>query len=144
MPLRQPDPGLVISYSYLWTEERRRGASEGRKNRPCAIVLATKDEDRGTVVYVLPVTHAPPGSDEDAVEMPMAAKRRLGLDGARSWIITSELNRFVWPGFDLRPISRDRPDVFAYGFLPVETFAAVKAAVARAGRARRLDVVGRE
>ena len=55
-----------------------------------------------------------------------------------------ELNRFIWPGYDLRPISRHQPNTFAWGFLPVETFTAAKRAVALHSRAGRLSVVGRE
>ena len=39
MPVPTPHPGLVISYSYLWVGEHSHGAEEGRKDRPCAIVL---------------------------------------------------------------------------------------------------------
>lgn len=144
MPLRQPEPGLVISYAYVWEDESRSGAQEGRKARPCAVVLRTKDETGDTLVYVLPITHLEPRQATEAVELPALAKRRLGLDEARSWIVATELNRFVWPGYDLRPISRDRPDVFAYGFPPVEVFAAVKAAVGRASRSRRLRTTRRD
>jgi len=70
-------------------------------------------------------------------------KRRLGLDAAASWIITRELNRFVWPGYDLRPVSRDQPDVFSWGFLPVELLEAVKRAVTAHQRAKRLRAVDR-
>jgi hypothetical protein len=144
MALPEPAPGLVIAYSYLWRDERRAGEVEGRKNRPCAIVLASRDEDGDTVVYVVPITHVRPSDDPHAIEVPPAAKRRLGLDDAPSWIVTAELNRFIWPGYDLRPISRDKPDTFAWGFLPVETFAAVKRAIGLHRRAGRLSVVGRE
>ena len=58
--------------------------------------------------------------------------------------MTPELNRFVRPGYDLRPIARDKPDTLACGFLPVETFAEVKRAIGRHQRAKRLKVVGRE
>lgn len=34
--------GLVISYSYLWKEEEKQGLVEGRKDRPCAIVLTVE------------------------------------------------------------------------------------------------------
>ena len=34
------EPGLVIRYAYLWRSEHMRGLEEGRKDRPCAIVLA--------------------------------------------------------------------------------------------------------
>jgi hypothetical protein len=44
MALPEPAPGLVICYSYLWHDERRRGVDEGRKDRPCAIVVARIDE----------------------------------------------------------------------------------------------------
>lgn len=143
MALPAPAPGLVIAYSYLWQDQRRAGAGEGRKTRPCAIVVATTDEDGDTRVYVAPITHSKP-DDPHAVEIPRAVKRRLGLDAARSWIVTSELNRFVWPGYDLRPIARDRPDTFAWGFLPVEIFAAVKRGIAANRKGGRLGVSGRE
>jgi hypothetical protein len=143
MTLPVPAPGLVISYSYLWHEQHLAGAEEGRKIRPCAIVIATPDEDGDTSVYVVPITHSRP-VDPHAVELPGALKRRLGLDDAPSWIVTSELNRFIWPGYDLHPISRSKPEVFSWGFLPVEIFAAVKRGVAAHQRARRLKLTPRE
>jgi len=133
--LPTPAPGLVISYAYLWRSQRRAGGTEGRKDRPCAIVVALRDDDEDTLVYVAPITHTPPAAGA-GLEIPAAVKRRLGLDAARSWIITDELNRFIWPGFDLRPISRQRADVFDWGFLPVEFFDALKAAVLQHQRAR--------
>ena len=143
MPLAAPAAGLVISYAYLWREQHRAGGAEGRKDRPCAIVLATADEDGDVLVYVAPMTHVPVAAGA-GVEVPASVKRRLGLDTARSWIVTDELNRFIWPGFDLRPISRSRRDQFAFGFLPVEGFNLVTASILGNRRARRLSVVGRE
>lgn len=143
MSLPTPSPGLVISYAYLWRFEEAAGGQEGRKDRPCAIVIAAEDQDGDTLVYVAPITHQR-GADPTAVELPAAVKRRLGLDEARSWIVTAELNRFVWPGYDLRPISRDKPNVFAWGFLPTEIFAAVKQGVIGHQRARELGVVDRQ
>lgn len=35
-----PLPGLVIGFSFLWSREAKIGATEGRKDRPCAIVVA--------------------------------------------------------------------------------------------------------
>lgn len=143
MALPTPVPGLIISYAYLWRTQQQAGSAEGRKDRPCAIVVATKDEDGDTLVYVAPITHvAPPAGS--GLEVPPTVKRRLGLDAERSWIITDELNRFVWPGYDLRPIAPDRPDRFHWGFLPVELFESLKAAVLRHQRARRLGVVERD
>ena len=40
MSLPKPRPGLVISYAYLWAGEYGRGAEEGLKDRPCAIIAA--------------------------------------------------------------------------------------------------------
>ena len=143
MALPEPSPGLVISYSYLWHDQHSAGAEEGRKARPCAIVVAAADEDGDTKVYVAPITHSQP-DDPHAVELPAAVKQRLGLDSAPSWIVTSELNRFVWPGYDLRPVARDKPDVFAWGFLPVGIFAALKQGIAAHQRERRLRLTPRE
>jgi hypothetical protein len=129
MALPEPAPGLVICYSYLWHDERRRGVDEGRKDRPCAIVVARIDEAGDTSVLVVPITHTEPRADRHPVELPPAVRRRLGLDDRRSWIVTDELNRFTWPGFDLRPVSRQTPDIFHFGFLPSRLFNAVKRAI---------------
>ena len=122
MPLPSPEVGLVISYSYLWKSDADRGHDEGTKNRPCAIILMTKDNEGDTLVTVVPITHSQPKNADDGIEIPQQTKKRLGLDEARSWIMISELNRFVWPGPDLRPISRDEPERFAYGVLPPKLF----------------------
>jgi len=143
MALPEPVPGLIISYSYLWHDQHRAGAEEGSKVRPCAIVVATTDEDGDTKVYVAPITHSRP-DDPLAIELPLSVKRRLGLDDAPFWIVTSELNRFVWPGYDLRPVARDKPEVFAWGFLPVGIFNALKQGIATHRRERRLRLTPRE
>ena len=116
--LPPPSPGLVIGYSYLWVQESRRGMDEGRKDRPCAIVIASRGEDGDTVVTVAAITHSQPRDPREAIEIPSDIKRRLGLDDERSWVICSELTRFVWPGPDIRPVSRGEPDRFVHGVLP--------------------------
>ena len=90
------------------------------KDRPCAVVLVTVDEDGDQLVTVLPVTHAAPSAgDADLfVEIPPGTKRRLGLDDARSWIVLSEANRFIWPGPDLRPARQGDPSSVVFGLLP--------------------------
>jgi len=120
----EPEVGLVISYSYLWTEEQEQGHIEGRKDRPCAIVLAIDEphsEGARKQVAVVPITHVPPEDPGIAVEIPLRVKEHLGLDSERSWVILDELNVFTWPGFDLRPIRRGETRV-DYGFLPPKLF----------------------
>ncbi|HLZ84701.1 MAG TPA: growth inhibitor PemK, partial [Caulobacteraceae bacterium] len=105
MAFPQPLPGLVIRYSYLWHSEHLEGHEEGQKDRPCAIIASIRVDAAGdTRVLVLPVTHTAPTHAGVAVEIPTAVKRRLGLDSARSWIVLSEWNEFIWPGPDLRPM----------------------------------------
>lgn len=97
MSLPEPEAGLVIRYAYLWLDDHRKGREEGSKDRPCAIVLAVR-EDEGQRVWVVPVTHSPPNDAGAALEIPAVVKKRLGLDSERSWIVLSETNEFIWPG----------------------------------------------
>ena len=123
--LPEPEAGLVISYSYLWKEEEERGLLEGRKDRPCAIVLAVDHPDPETgghkQVAVAPITHSPPEDMNVAIEIPLRVKQHLGLDSERSWVILDEVNIFTWPGFDLRPIRRGETRI-DYGLLPPKLF----------------------
>jgi len=119
-----PEPGLVISYSFLWSDEAAEGHAEGRKTRPCAIVLVLVPADNAggaPGVYVAPITHRAPTDPEVAVEIPTAVKRHLGLDGERSWVVLEDLNSFVWPGYDLRQIP-GVPGEYVYGLLPPRFF----------------------
>ncbi|HEY4171219.1 MAG TPA: hypothetical protein VGM96_30780 [Reyranella sp.] len=121
MALPTPEPGLVISYAYLWHVEHVVGREGGRKDRPVVIVLAVKREADGeTSVIVLPITHSAPSDPASTVELPMPVKRHLGLDDQRSWIIISEGNEFVWPGYDLRKLPNS--DRYDHGFLPPRLF----------------------
>ncbi|HYD99610.1 MAG TPA: hypothetical protein VEH84_09515 [Alphaproteobacteria bacterium] len=143
MVLPVPTPGLVIGYAYLWYREHREGAEEGRKDRPCAIVVATRTEAGTIQVMVAPITHAAPADPDDAVEIPQKVKRHLGLDDAPSWIVTTELNRFEWPCPDLRPVARGKPDTFEFGTLPVELFDRVKRSIQANARKGSLKSTGR-
>ena len=118
MSLPEPEPGLVIRYSYLWNDEAKQGREDGTKDRPCAIVLAKKRDQSETIVLVAPITHTKPEAEASGLEIPIAVKRRLGLDLERSWIVTDDLNMFTWPGPDIRPVDNNVPAKFAYGFLP--------------------------
>ena len=120
MSYPDPEPGLVISYSFLWSHEATDGLAEGRKNRPCAIVVSAAPDPRVPErrrVVVLPITHTPPADPAAALELPPKVKRHLGLDDSVSWVVLDELNVFVWPGFDLRQVP-GKPGQYAYGFLP--------------------------
>lgn len=139
MAIPTPRVGLVVSYAYLWHHEHHAGREEGSKTRPCVIVLSVENrDDHTTMVRVVPVTHSAPRDLNAALEIPLGVKRHLGLDDQRSWIILDEVNEFIWPGYDLRPIppSRDR---FEYGFLPPLLFDNLMAKLGRvwaAGRGR--------
>jgi hypothetical protein len=80
----EPQPGLVIRFSYLWKREAHAGREEGVKDRPCAIVLAIEKQPRHKRVIVLPITHFAPAQSDEGIELPSETKRRLGLDSERS------------------------------------------------------------
>lgn len=95
---------------------------EGRKNRPCAIVLVVqKGEDSRPLVTVAPITHSQPQDLSVALEIPSAVKWHLGLDGERSWVILDEFNVFTWPGFDLALVAGAK-ERYDYGFIPPHLF----------------------
>ena len=96
------------------------------KDRPCAIILALQTLEGETKTLVVPVTHSPPKRAEDALELPPALKRHLGLDAERSWVVVSESNFFTWPGLDLRRIGDLDDSSIAYGILPSKFFAELK------------------
>lgn len=145
MPIPRPEPGLVISYSYLWAEEFDAGRREGSKDRPAAIVLTRSDLGLADLVYVVPITHVPPSPGRhDRLELPAAIKRHLGLDAEQSWVVVSELNVLVWPGPDLRPIAEHGDETrWAYGFLPYSFFGLLKEQVLAAWRDGNIRAVNR-
>lgn len=143
MALPEPEPGLVISYAYLWHHEHESGQEEGRRDRPTVIVLATeRASDEATIVTVLPITHRAPDDRAAAVEIPPAVKRLLGLDPERSWIVVSEGNEFVWPGYDLRMVPGHRAR-YDYGFLPPRFFDSVLKAFGLWHKTRKARLMGR-
>jgi hypothetical protein len=139
--LPAPRPGLVIRFAFLWSHEAEAGQAEASKDRPCAVVVATrKAADKGVRVIVAPITHEPPDHSTRAFELPPDVARTLGLDADRHWVRVDELNRFSWPGFDLRPIPGRGG--FVYGMLPRALFERLRARIverARKGTARTED-----
>jgi hypothetical protein len=135
--LPKPVPGLVIRYAFLWSHERDAGREEAAKDRPCAIVLSARRDPTGDIVVVVaPITHVPPASDQPALPVPPDVAAQLGLDGDPSWIRIDELNRFAWPGFDLRPVPGGGGSV-VYGMLPRDLYERMKRAILDGDRARR-------
>lgn len=144
MKIPQPRVGLVIRYSFLWSHEARDGAAEGQKDRPAAIVVATqKDEYSDIRVIVAPITHAPPPDPAASIELPAQVIRSLGLDGERQWLRIDELNRFSWPGFDIRPVPH-RPDTCEYGMLPELLFKQLKASIIARQKTRQVRALERD
>jgi len=142
-----PEVGQVIHYGYVWHREHLDGREDGTKSRPCAVVIAIpsrRPNDTGPNVAVVPITHSPPESGHAALEIPLAVKKRLGLDDQRSWIILSEINRFVWPGPDLTPIrARSEARKMVYGSLPKKFMDKALEILGMGIRAGRLKVVKR-
>jgi hypothetical protein len=143
MPIPNPEPGLVISYAYLWHHEHQAGREEGQKDRPSVIVLAVEREaDGATVVTVLPITHQRAGRsgiggrDSVAGQTASRARRRLVLD------CVAEGNEFLWPGYDLRKLPHG--DRYDYGFLPPRFFNQVLDAFAHCYQTGRSRVTPRE
>jgi hypothetical protein len=138
MALPEPVPGLIIRYSYLWYREHLEGREEGLKDRPCAIIAAIRKTESGDIrVLMLPVTHTAPDQISLAVEIPTRVKERLHLNDARSWVILSEWNEFIWPGPDLRRLPNEGDNSVAYGMLPPTLFATIRdrfIEIARNGR----------
>ncbi len=93
----EPKAGLVIRFDFLWKEEERAGHTDGRKDRPCAIIVATKAKDDGSRDVILcPITHSNPGNNETGIEIPRDMARHLKLDDERSWIKTHQVNTVNW------------------------------------------------
>jgi hypothetical protein len=116
--LPSPSVGLVIRYSFLWSNEAQEGKDEGVKDRPCAVVVTLHREGLRPAVRVLPITHTLPADLAGAMEIPPLTKQVLGLDADRSWIILDEANDFLWPGPDVRPAVYGDWSTASYGMLP--------------------------
>jgi hypothetical protein len=136
-----PQPGEVIRYAYLWRHQRDTGRESGAKDRPAAVVLTARDRDGRPLVYVLPITSVAPIRPEDALLVPSQVRRRLGLQEEPCWIVVTEINRFVWPGPDLRPI--EGGGGFSYGLLPRALFLTVRDAAVANARAEPRALVSR-
>jgi mRNA-degrading endonuclease toxin of MazEF toxin-antitoxin module len=135
-----PQPGDVLSFAYLWAREADTGQEEGLKDRPVVVVLAIEETGNRPRVLVAPVTHSAPDDAGIAIEMPANVKRDLGLDRERSWIVTSEVNSFRWPGPDVRVLYDGTP---FYGAIPDWLFLRVRESVGTSAKRQKMRVTQR-
>lgn len=103
-----PRAGHVLRYQYLWARQAGQGETEGRKQRPCAVILAFKVNKGQTELRLCAVTTQPPSKSTHAVEVPEIEKRRAGLDGILPlWVIVDEHNVDVFENsFYIEPQSQ--------------------------------------
>lgn len=94
------------------------------------------------MVTVAPITHEPPTDPTAAIELPAEVRRRLGLDDEPQWIRLDELNRFTWPGCDLRPLP-GKPGSCHYGMLPPEFYRILKAGILKRQAERQAIAIAR-
>ena len=94
-------------------------------------------------VIVAPITHAPPEDPSASIALPRPVCRALGLDAGEHWLRLDGLNRFAWPGYDLRAIP-GRPGDYAYGMLSQPLFEQLRAGILERQRARAGRVQGRD
>jgi hypothetical protein len=144
MSLPVPKPGLVIRYGFLWSNEEAEGATEAAKDRPCAIVVAARRDPHGGIdTIVAPITHQPPQDSSASIEIPAATCRSIGLDSGRHWLRLDELNRFAWPGYDLRQVPSESGR-YDYGMLPSGLFQQLRAGILARQKARQARIISRD
>jgi len=117
--LPTPRVGLVISYKFLRSHEKAAGKEAATKDRPAAIVVAARQESGEVRVIVAPITHEPPVDSRDSIAISAGIRAALDLDDHPQWLRLDKLNRFTWPGYDLRPLPGS-PRRYEYGMLPRE------------------------
>jgi hypothetical protein len=101
-------------------------------------------DERGRVrVGVVPVTHTPPVDPNAGIEIPTDVRPQLGLDDTPQWVVYDELNRFVWPGYDLRPVPGRAPS-HAYGMLPEGLYNQILRGVLARNKSRKVSVQDRD
>jgi hypothetical protein len=143
--VRFPTPrvGLVIRYNFLWSHEKAAGKVEATKDRPAAIVVAARHDGGEVRVIVAPITHEPPTHPQDSIEISFGVRAALGLDDHPQWLRLDELNRFTWPGYDLRPVPGS-PRRYDYGMLPRELFDRLRERLLARQRTKSASVQNRD
>ncbi|HEX8193518.1 MAG TPA: type II toxin-antitoxin system PemK/MazF family toxin [Allosphingosinicella sp.] len=138
-----PKPTDVLSYVYLWSHEAAEGRDEGTKERPVVVVLAVQQRDHGTEIIVAPVTTKPPRQRGIAVEIPARVREHLRLGAEPCWIVCDELNRFTWPGPDVRLVQGRGELTPFHGKIPGRLLEQVRDAMRIAVDADRLKLTKR-
>jgi PemK-like, MazF-like toxin of type II toxin-antitoxin system len=125
----------------LWSREAEAGRNQG-KDRPACLVVSSDSTAPSQFVVILPITHTPPASGAEGVEIPAKVKKVLGLDDQPSWVIVSEYNIDEWPNGGLSQIP-GKPGQYGYGFIPPGLFAQIKEKFLGLARARKSRLVRR-
>jgi hypothetical protein len=139
-----PEVGQIVRYAYLWRHEAERGQDEGLKDRPVVIVIARQRIADKWRVVVAPITHTRPSAPDKAVELPIRTARRMGLDNEPQWVSTTDMNAFVWPGPDLRPVSGKGPESVVIGRAPSSLMRVIIECLQRNLRSRAAAVTIRD
>lgn len=88
-----PAIGDVWRYPFLWSREASRGETEGRKARPVAMTLVTRNSAGDLEVLMVPITSQPPRDNPFVIPIPDTERRRAGLDARIPlWIVVDEAN----------------------------------------------------
>lgn len=91
--MSDPRPGEVWRYPFLWDRQSKQGETEGRKDRPTAIVAAVHDAEGSFFLALLPITTQQPGKGRISLPIPQIEARRIGLTTAQPlWVIIDEYN----------------------------------------------------
>ncbi len=139
MEIPEPQQGLVVSFEYQWLYQNANGLVNGTKDRPVVVVLVLDGKES----YVAPITSKQPDDLTTAISIPSKVLQHLGLDNKPTWIICDEVNQFIWPGYDLRPIDHN-PDTCVYGFLPPKLYESVITMIKYFSQGGKLMVVNRD
>jgi hypothetical protein len=140
MKTPDPFPGLVIGYSYLWHHDYKLERDFSEKPATHGVVLSVEEEVGDKLVIVAALTDIK-RRDTEGIELPEATRIRLGLPSPQYWIIISEVNRFVWPGPDLRSVSALTEN--GLSAIPPALFETVKSAMRALSKRDQLKAVTR-
>jgi hypothetical protein len=101
------------------------------------------DDPLNPKVLVVPITTKPPRIGDIAIELPAPVRAHLKLGDKRCWIIANEINRFTWPGPDLRPIPHRAEISPYYGKIPGKLLEAVRKLIDQTAKAGKLKITKR-